>query len=96
MRQRPCLLSSLPEVLLEAICAKLQVEDVASLAVTVSAFAPLQFARMDMRLAAQRYLTETSHLHLAALIDKLPPCGAREQLTAMIENTMSAFKLKCA
>ena len=88
-------LLGLPEVLLEAICCQLPLEDVLSLAATSRAAAPLHYVMIAIRVYSQRNLTERSSEHLQGLISRLPPCTTRQQLMGWVEKAISFFRSKC-
>ena len=95
MRRPPTSLLSLPTEVLEAVCSLLPSEDITSLASTARATASLHYTRIGVLVAQQRYLTETSYAHLAAIVGVLPGCRARDQLAEVVELAMAEFKSKC-
>ena len=95
MRRPPTSLLSLPTEVLEAVCSLLPSEDITSLASTARATASLHYTRIGALVSQQRYLTETSYAHLAAIVGVLPGCRARDQLAEMVELAMAEFLSKC-
>lgn len=81
--------------LLEHLASKLNLNDLSMLAATCHAATPLQSAVVSMRISALRALTSGSHARLVALIDKLPVCAARVEITTVIESSMSTFRSVC-
>ena len=88
------LLELQPEVL-ELVANKLAQVDLSALAATCHAATPLQSAVIGLRVAALRTLTAESHGHLVALIDRLPECPAKIEITSVIENSMVTFRSVC-
>jgi hypothetical protein len=88
------LLELQPE-LLEAIASKLTLVNLSALAVTCLSATPMHAVVIGKRISALRELTGTTQPQLNTLIERLPNCPVRVEITAIIESSMQTFRSVC-